>query len=71
MQTKNGRTDGAYSNFGPTFDEYSSSVSYPEVDLGAWTVSTSDKFVGFHVTGKNASSSGYVVAIDYIKLTPQ
>jgi hypothetical protein len=71
VQTFNGKVGGSYSAFGPAFDEYSGSVSYTEVDLGAWTVSSSDKYVGFHVTGKNASSSGYVIAIDYIKLVPQ
>lgn len=71
VQTKNGKVGGAYSNFGPTFDEYSASASYTEVDLGNWTVSSSDKLVGFHVTGKNPSSDGYVIGIDYIKLVPQ
>ena len=71
VQTFNGKVGGSYAAFGPTFDEYSGSASYTEIDLGAWTVSTSDKYVGFHATGKNASSSSYVIAIDYIKLVPQ
>ena len=42
------------------------------VTVGTWTIgSLSDKWVKFLVTGKNASSGGYNVAIDYIKLTPQ
>ena len=39
---------------------------------GTWNIGTQgDKSVQFKVTDKNASSSGYVVAVDYIKLTPQ
>ncbi len=61
-----------FSNIGTTFDEYSATAAYTEVDLGAWTPgTTSDKAFRFTVTGKNASSSGYSLCIDYIKLTRQ
>ncbi len=63
---------GGTSFVGPPYDEYSSSTIYTEVDLGNWTAgSTSDKAFKFVVTGKNASSSGYSIAFDYIKLNPQ
>ena len=61
-----------FSNIGPTVDEYSASTSYSEVDLGSWSPgTTSDKAFRFTVTGKNASSSGYSISFDYIKLTKQ
>jgi len=71
IQAMAGRVGGSYNNLGPAFDEYSASATYGEVDLGSWTVGTSDKYVGFNVTGHNASSSSYAIAIDYIELVPQ
>ncbi len=62
----------SYSNVGSTQDEYSSSDQYVELDLGNWFPgSNSDKLFKFTVTGKNASSSGYTIAFDYIKLILQ
>ncbi len=62
----------SFSNIGSPQDEYSSGETYSEFDLGAWTpATTSDKSFRFTVTGKNASSSGYSIAFDYILLTPQ
>ena len=56
---------------GSTIDMYGASA-FTSVDIGTWTIgSTGNKTVRFNVTGKNASSSGFVVAIDYIKLTSQ
>jgi hypothetical protein len=53
-------------------DEYASTASPAELDLGNWTPgSTSDKWFRFTVTGKNAASSSYSMAFDYIKLIPQ
>ncbi len=47
-------------------------AEYDELDLGSWTpATTSDKWFWFTVTGKNGSSTGYTVAIDYILLVPQ
>ncbi len=52
-------------------DAYSSSGVITAFDLGPWNpVTTSDKQFQFTVTGKNASSSGYGITIDYIQLTP-
>ncbi len=62
----------SFTNHGSPVDEYSSSENYTEVDLGALTIGTTgDKSFKFTVTGKNASSSGYTIAFDYIKLIPQ
>ncbi len=70
-----GRADnfaGTANPLGTTQDEYSSADSYTEFDLGMWSPSTySDKWFQFKVTGKNAASSGYSMAFDYIKLIPQ
>ncbi len=63
---------GSPQNVGSPVDEYTSGETFTEVDLGNWTpASTSDKAFRFIVTGKNASSSGYGLAFDYIKLIPQ
>jgi hypothetical protein len=61
-------------NLGSSQDEYSASGSgvFTEFDLGTWTPgSTSDKWFKFTITGKNASSSDYTAAFDYITLIPQ
>ena len=71
VQAYTGKVGGSYNAFGAVFDEYTASATYPDIDLGPWTVSTSDKYVGFNVTGHNASSSSYVIAVDYIELVPQ
>ncbi len=58
-------------NVGAPQDEYASG-GYPTLDLGTWSPATSGtKWFWFTVTGKNASSSGYSIAFDDIKLTPQ
>ncbi len=63
---------GSPTNVGPAVDGYTSGEVFSEVDLGHWTPgSTSDKAFKFTVTGKNAASTGYGLAIDYIKLIPQ
>jgi hypothetical protein len=60
--------DGA--NQGAVQDEYGSGV-FVEVDLGNVTFPTAgNKAFKFTVTGKNASSAGYNINFDYIKLTP-
>jgi hypothetical protein len=74
VQTLLGKVGGSLGSFGAPMDLYTStsSGSYVEFDLGSnWVVSNSDKYVQFQVTGKNASSSGYTMCFDYIKLTPQ
>ncbi len=60
---------GSAYNQGSPVDEYTANTAYGEVDLGNWSPgTTSDKAFKFTVTGKNASSSGYGIDIDYIKL---
>ncbi len=58
-------------NVGTPWDQYSATDSYAEKTIGTVTIteSTTKKFV-FTVTGKNASSLGYSLLLDYIKLTP-
>jgi hypothetical protein len=63
---------GTTSNVGAATDQYTATATYPEMILGNWTCSSSsDKAFKFSVTGKNASSTGYGLAFDYIKLVPQ
>ncbi len=65
-------TQTGYSNIGGTVDEYATAATFTEVDLGNWSpATTSDKTFKFTITGKNASSSNYSMAFDYIKLTKQ
>src|SRR5262249_52138175 len=57
---------------GPTVDGYSASAAFVEMDLGPVTfVSSGNKNFRFTLTGKNASSTDFWIAIDYIKLIPQ
>ncbi len=59
-------------NVGTPQDEYSSTVVYKDFDLGPVTISTAGNHtVTFTVTGKNASSTGYVISLDNIRLLPQ
>ncbi len=61
-----------YTNVGAVQDEYASTDQFAEYDLGNWSPgSNSDKLFRFTVQGKNASSTGYTIAFDYIKLIPQ
>ncbi len=63
---------GSPTNVGPVVDTYTAGETFTEVDLGNWTPgTTSDKAFRFTVTGKNASSTGYGLAFDYIRLIPQ
>jgi hypothetical protein len=72
MQVQVNKAGSTPSNIGSPIDLYSGSSSFTEVNVGTWSIgSTSDKWVKFLVTGKNGSSGGYNLAIDYIKLTPQ
>src|SRR4029453_9987504 len=58
-------------NIGQPQDEYSPSVTYAVRDLGTVSFPTAGNYaVKFTVTGKNASSSGYTLAFDYIELIP-
>jgi hypothetical protein len=55
---------------GSPIDEYQSVQGYVEVDLGNLTFASSgNKSFKFQITGKNVSSTSYIVATDYIRLT--
>ncbi len=63
---------GSFTNHGSPIDEYDAGTVFTEVDVGAITLgSSSDKWFKFTVTGQNASSTGFSIAFDYIKLVPQ
>lgn len=64
---------GTEFNQGGPVDEYSPSTGYAEVDLGTFMVTDMTKTYDFQFTciNKNPSSTGYVIDIDYIKLTHQ
>ncbi len=56
-------------NIGSPVDMYSATASFTDIDLGNWTpTATGDQWIWFTATGKNASSTGFTIAIDYIKL---
>jgi hypothetical protein len=57
-------------NVGPATDEVGSSGVLTEVDLGTVTVATGNHAFKFTVVGKRASSTGYTLTFDYLKLTP-
>jgi predicted alpha-1,2-mannosidase len=58
-------------NHGATVDGYASASAFPEVDLGTVSFTTAgNKTFRFTVTGKNASSTSFWIALDYIKLVP-
>ena len=62
---------GTYNNHGATQDLYSSTTSYTEIDIGNVSFSSPGiKYFRFTVVGKNASSSGYSLAFDYVQLLP-
>jgi hypothetical protein len=61
-------------NVGLATDQYSNNGGgvFQEFDIGPVTFSASGNYIfKFTVTGRNASSSSYTLAFDYIKLTPQ
>ena len=59
-------------NQGSAEDEYVPTGALAEFDLGAATISSSGPHsFKFLVVGKNAQSTGYRAAFEYIKLTPQ
>ncbi len=62
----------SFTNVGGVQDEYAATEGFQEIVLGPWFPgTTSDKHFKFTVTGKNASSTGYSMSFDYIKLVPQ
>ena len=61
-------------NVGAPQDEYNSSTAgvFKEYDLGTISFSAAGSYTfNFTATGKNTSSSGYTVVVDYISLIPQ
>jgi hypothetical protein len=59
-------------NQGAAQDQYSASATVAEFDLGNVVISTAgQKAFKFTVVGKNALSSDYRLAFDYIRLTRQ
>jgi hypothetical protein len=59
-------------NVGEPQDEYYPSLTYGVRDLGLVSFSVGGNYAfKFTVIGKNASSSGYTLAFDYIELNPQ
>ncbi len=75
FQLSIGRADnfnGTATNIGTAQDLYSSADAWVDLNLGSWTPGTnSDKWFKFNVTGKNATSTGFPISIDYINLIPQ
>ncbi len=60
------------SNVGGTLDEYASGQTYPTTTFGTVTFgSTGTHTIKLTVTGKNASSSGYILSADKFTLTAQ
>lgn len=60
-------------NVGPVVDQYNANTNgiWKEFDVGNVTLPAAGNYqFMFTVTGKNASSSGYGLSFDYIKLTP-
>ena len=59
------------SNVGPAMDQYNAGEVWREFDLGNISLAAGNQTFVFTTSGKNAASSGYTQAYDYIKLTPQ
>ncbi len=63
---------GSPANVGSPVDTYTANSIYPDIELGSWAPgTTSDKAVRFMITGKNASSTGYGIAVDYLRFIKQ
>ena len=62
---------GAFTNLSTVKEGYASTPASVDFDLGNVTFATNGTAsFRFTVTGKNAASSGYRVAVDYIRITP-
>lgn len=61
-----------FTNIGSPFDLYSASAAFSEITVGTFQfTSVGTKHFRFLVTGKHASSTGYNLYLDYVKLTKQ
>jgi hypothetical protein len=58
-------------NVGSPMDQYSAADLWYETDLGNVTLTAGSHAIKLTVTGENAASTGYYLAIDTIKLLPQ
>lgn len=64
--------NGTYTNRGGVQDLYVSASDFVENTLGTVTFgSGGTKYIRFTVTGQNASSGGFLLTLDYLKLTKQ
>jgi hypothetical protein len=62
---------GAFVNVSNVQDTYAASTSYNELNLGSFTFTDAGtNLFRFTVTGRNASSTDYDLALDYLRLTP-
>ncbi|MDB5055850.1 MAG: hypothetical protein JWM44_3900 [Bacilli bacterium] len=58
-------------NVGSQQDNYAATASFNELQVGTYTFPTQGLYrVKFYISGKNASSLGYDLGLDYIKLVP-
>lgn len=71
VQTLVGPEGGTLAGLGSPIDMYGSSA-FTSATVGTWTIGTTgNKSVEFKVTGRNAGSTGYSMAIDYVTLSAQ
>jgi hypothetical protein len=57
-------------NIGSPFDQYAAVDAWYEKDMGNVTLTAGSHKLQLTVTGENAASTGYYLAIDTIKLLP-
>ncbi len=58
-------------NVGPAEDQYAPSETFKQFDLGTVSLPAGNVTLVFTVTAKNAASTGYTEAFDYITITQQ
>ncbi len=72
VQLASSPATATFTNIGSPIDLYSSSANFSEISVGTFQFTqTGTKHFRFLVTGKHASSTGYQLYLDYIKLTKQ
>lgn len=55
---------------GTTWDQYGTNVTWPVKSFGATTLSAGSHTFKFEITGKRTGSTGYLLALDKLTLTP-